>query len=161
MAKATQTTKPAAKEHTRLGFPGFRKPEKIDDKTLTEALVKMDTENLYVMWTGGAYRARKASLRSNALKTITEKMKPVPISELLTRAARAAGKDTGFDPYVVKGGLALHQGAKPAVFLYLRKEEDGTFTAVKDIPASDIGTFKAGEVVVGTKAKASKAKAKA
>lgn len=57
---------------------------------------------------------------------------PLPVRELLMRAARLdAGK--GFCPKSVRDALCLHQMARPAVYLLLRRLPDGEFVAAEDI----------------------------
>jgi hypothetical protein len=134
----------------RPGFKGFRRPETISPEVLAFLKLRFEGDNRFVLYTGGAYSRRRASLRSNSLATVTEVREPVAILDFLTRAARAAGEDSGYDPATVLGGLALHAGAKPAVYLYLYREGDN-FHAVKDIPNPDPSfssrPFRAGDVV--------------
>ena len=117
----------------RPGFRGFRKPEAISTDALDALKLRFEGDDRYVLYTGGAYSRRRASLRSNALATITEIGKPISVLEFLTRSAKAAGEGVGYDPSTALGGLALHQGAKPAVYLYLARKGDDFF-AIKDIP---------------------------
>lgn len=125
----------------RPGFKGFRKAETIASERLSAAIEKVDP-NAFVFWTGNTYGRRRQSLRSQSLATINEKRKPIPVAELVSRAARANGEDIGFDPDTVRSGLALHQGAKPAVYLYLEAKRDANdkllgYYAVKSIPRPD------------------------
>ena len=135
----------------RPGFRGFRRPEEITSESLAATLERIDTRDLYVVYTGGKYGARRASLRSRSLATVTEVFTPVPLRTLLERAARAEGPTVGFDPSVVRGGLSLHQGAKPAVYLFVEKRGDD-YVAVRDIPTPDAKVnggkaIKAGDVI--------------
>lgn len=134
----------------RPGFKGFRRPEAIGDDVLEALRVRFEGDDRFVLYTGGAYGRRRASARSNALATITEVRTPVSILDLLRRAARASGEGIGYDPATVLGGLALHAGAKPAVYLYLYRRGDDFF-AVKAIPNPDPSfsakSFAAGEKV--------------
>lgn len=152
----------------RPGFKAFRRAEAIGEDVIEALRVRFSGDDRFVIYTGGAYSRRRASLRSNALATIKEAGKPVPILEFLTRAARAEGEGRGYDPNVALGGLALHAGAKPAVYLYVYRDGD-VFRAVKDIPNPDPNfskvPFKKGEVVLAlakeeAKKPAPKAKAK-
>ena len=144
------------------GFKAFRKPAtKLDDEFEKEARDAVGSEYV-VYYTGGSYKRRKASGRSKALATIKEVKKPVPVSKLLERAAAI-----GFDSAFVKGGLGLHQVAKPAIYLLLERDDAGNLRAVKDIPVPDpkvFGTgksFSEGDIVVPkTKEGGSKAVAK-
>jgi len=151
--KVETTAQPGAPVVSRVGFRGFRAPETISAVDLQNVLRRLDNSALYVYYTGGTYRARKASLRSNALAVLNGTPKtPITLSDFLAKAARAQGGEVGYDPNVVKGGLALHQGAKPAVYLYVEKMADGSFRAVKDIPTPDptfsATGFKAGDTVL-------------
>ena len=134
----------------RPGFKAFRRPEAIGPDVLEALRVRFEGDDRFVLYTGGAYGRRRASARSNALATVTEIREPLPILELLRRAARASGEGIGYDPTTVLGGLGLHAGAKPAVYLYLYRRGDDFF-AVKDIPYPDPSfsakPFKAGDKV--------------
>lgn len=135
---------------TFIGFRGFAKPQKIEEAAVEEKIKNSNIENLYVLWTGGTYRARKASGRSQSLATITEKNVPVPLSEVYRRAAKAVGGDKGFNPELVRSGLFLHAGAKPCVYYALEKKSDGSFTLVKTVPhpEGDKAPILAGSVIV-------------
>jgi hypothetical protein len=146
----------------RVGFRGFAKPAAISADLVNRKLQTMSSEGIFVLWTGNPYKARRASARSNSLATIKEVKKPVPLSTLIERAAKAHG-ETGYSPDIVRSGLFLHQGAKPAVYLALEKKEDGTFVAASNIPFPDPSfstkPFKQGDVV-NVEAPAAKAPAK-
>lgn len=116
------------------GFKGFAKPAKVDAKAVEEKIARSNVDNLYVMFTGGKYRARKGSGRATALQTITEVGQPVSLGELYRRASKAVGGDKGYTPDLVRSGLFLHAGAKPCVYWALEKREDGSFVAAKSIP---------------------------
>lgn len=133
----------------RVGFKGFRKPEAITAETFTKAVERLEISNLYVFWTGNPYKSRSASLRSNALKTITEVRQPVPVKTLLDRAARIDG-EIGYKPEVVKSGLYLHRNSKPAVYFALERKDDGSFVAATDVPYADgvPGGLKKGDLVI-------------
>lgn len=133
----------------RVGFKGFTKPAEISQELVAQKSKTMALENLFVVWTGNPYKARRQSARSNSLRTISEKMTPVPVSELLKRAATCMGT-TGFSPDVVRAGLFLHQGAKPAVYLAVEKREDGAFVAAASAPFADgfANGLKKGDVVI-------------
>ena len=109
-----------------------RAMERISAAALDEA--QRDTPPThYVFWTGHPYRRQAGSLRSQALERITEVGQPVSVQTLLERAARVDG-ELGFDPATVRGGLMLHQGAKPAVYLLVERKASGDFVAVREIP---------------------------
>jgi len=139
-----------------VGFKGFAKPRTIDEETRKDFVENID-EDYYVLYTGGKYSRRKASGRSKSLSLVTEKGRPISARDYATRAAKI-----GFDTSISIGGLGLHQGAKPAVYLYLYRDGDGNYRAVKDIPNPDPsaypgkrekGGFKADEIVVPKKDK--------
>jgi hypothetical protein len=143
---------------SNVGFKGFAKPKILDRETVRDLRDNVGS-NLYVFYTGGNYGRRKASGRSKALATVTEKGKPVSLRTYIERAAKAVDPETGkgFGTDISVGGLSLHQGAKPAVYLYLEKDDAGNYRAVKDIPTPDTavfeaaykrGGFKAGEIVL-------------
>jgi hypothetical protein len=126
-----------------VGYKGPKSAARVDKEAVEGALKRMAVENLYVYYTGGSYRARSKSGRTLALRTIHEKLKPVPLAEVIRRAATASdGK--GFDPAFVRAGLFLHQGAKPCVYMALEKRADGAFVAAKAIPTPDEALFSKG-----------------
>lgn len=146
-----------------VGFKGFAKPAKVDaDKAKGQLDNVSDDE--FVMWTGGTYRARRASGRSACLKTVTEKMNPVPLKEYVQRCLKAGPNGTGFDTGISVAGLSLHQVAKPAVYLYLIRDDKGNYVAKTDIPVPDPSIsdkpIKAGDIVVkaGSKAPAKRSR---
>jgi len=132
-----------------------REKELITDEVLSKATRRFH-ENQFIYWTGGTYEAQHGSLRSEALYTLKEKKKPVPMSEFLKRAARIDG-EIGYDPKTVGTGLRLHQRAKPSVYFLLERDEFGNFIAVKDIPNPDgyAQSFKEGEIVLPVSPEAS------
>src|SRR5688572_17460836 len=97
--------------------------EAIGEAKLREALSRVP-EDHYVIWTGHSYRALQNSLRSKALARITEVGKPISLKEVIRRAARIDGL-TGLDPDTVRSGIRLHQGAKPAAYLLVRRDVSG------------------------------------
>jgi hypothetical protein len=143
-----------------IGFKGFAKP-----KTVSGEIAKGMLDNLggdeFVVWTGGTYSMRRASGRSACLRTLTEKGKPVKLADYVNRCFKAASDGKGYGTDISVGGLSLHQGAKPAVYLYLVRDSNGNFRAKKDIPTPDptLGkkSFKAGEIVISAKPKKEKA----
>jgi hypothetical protein len=140
------------------GFRGFRKPEVISNEALTGFLdrsgLSKDNADQYVLWTGGDYKRRPASARSQALATLNVKGKPVKLADWIREAARCRDAENmiGFDPGVVRSGLFLHQGAKPCVYIALERKADGSFVAAKDVPTvsglDGIATLKRGDVVI-------------
>jgi len=132
-----------------VGFKGFAKPSKVEN--LDAALENIPADE-YVFYTGGNYGRRRASGRSASLATVTEVRKPIPVREYAKRAATSGPGGTGFPTSISVGGLGLHSGAKPAVYLYLVRDAAGNFRAKKDIPNPDRAfsetPFKAGDVVI-------------
>ena len=148
---------------SKVGFKGFAKSVKLDAADVDAAAQNVAADE-YVYWTGGQYHRRRNSGRSQALSTIKEVKTPVPVSELIRRAASVRQDGTGFKPNLVTGGLSLHQVAKPAVYLYLVMDADGNLRARKDIPTPDptisTAAIKAGDIVIpATSAPKSKSKA--
>jgi hypothetical protein len=137
------------------GFKGFRRPEVITDEALSNfgarSGLSADNANLYVMWTGGEYRRRAMSARSQALYALKVQDKPVRLMDWIRDAARVkdADQQIGFDPGVVRSGLFLHQGAKPCVYLALERRADGSFVAAKDVPVPDPRLGYTGPIVKG------------
>jgi predicted metalloprotease with PDZ domain len=113
-------------------MPPPRPPERITDRELQAALRRTPATH-YVIWTGHHYRNKHGSLRSQAMRHVTEIMQPVAVTEMLRRAARADG-EIGFDPATARSGLRLHQGARPAVYLLVERDPVGDFRAVTEIP---------------------------
>jgi hypothetical protein len=122
--------------------------ELISDAVLAEALSRVPDDH-YVVWTGHTYRVLDKSLRSRALARVTEIGKPVPVREVIRRAARIDGA-LGYDPDTVRSGIRLHQGSKPSVYLFVRREPNGEFVAVTRIPfcGPALRHIREGEVIV-------------
>lgn len=142
---------------SNVGFKGFAKPAKIEEET-AKAMVNNVAPDEYVFYTGGSYGRRRASGRSASLATVTEVKKPIPLREYVERALKAGEKGEGFPTSISVGGLSLHQGAKPAVYLYLVKDGDGNYRAKKAIPFPDRAfsetPFEGGDVVIPAASKA-------
>lgn len=139
----------------------FRKPSAMDAEKIASA---KKTADEYVLWTGTVKpNWRKASGRTACLSLVTEKRKPISLAAWYERAANAADKLKGFDPDFARGGLALAQGAKPAVHFLLSKDEAGNYRAVKNIPYPDEAfskrPIKAGDIVVAAEGKSPKLEA--
>lgn len=141
------------------GFKGYRRPEVISNEALGAFLDRSGLSdpnaNLYIYWTGGEYKRRLGSLRSQALYALAVKGKPVRVGDWLREAARCKDAEAGlgFDPATVRSGLFLHQIAKTGcVYLALERRADGSFVAARDVPHPDPrafpGPLKAGEVVI-------------
>lgn len=132
-----------------VGFKGFAKPTNVENAS---DLVGNISNDEFVFYTGGAYGRRRASGRSISLSTITEIRKPIPLADYVKRALKAGPDGKGYGTDISVGGLSLHAGAKPAVYLYLVKDADGNFRAKKDFPNVDPAfskePIKAGDIVV-------------
>jgi hypothetical protein len=138
------------------GFKGFRKPQQITDDALKASIERMSgIKGRYIYWTGDAYKARSASLRSNSLACLSEKKRPVALVDWITRAARVVSKEVGYSPERVREGLYLHRNSKPAVFFELERDAKGNWVSVNDVPnASGFPKgLKRGDVVVAAKPK--------
>ena len=135
-----------------VGFKGFAKPSKIEN---ADEMVGNLASDEFIFFTGGVYGKRRASGRWASLSTVTEKQKPIALATYAKRAASAKGNGQGYATSISVGGLSLHQGAKPAVYLYLVKDEAGNLRAKKDIPNPDAAfskkPFAAGDIVVPAK----------
>ena len=146
-----------------IGFKGFAKPKAIASDLATSLLGNISADE-YVFYTGGNYGRRRASGRSAALNTISEVRKPIPLATYVKRVFEAGPAGKGFDTSISVGGLSLHQGAKPAVYLYLVKDASGAYRAKKGIPNVDPAfsakPFAAGDIVLPAKPKAGTAVAK-
>ena len=140
-----------------IGFKGFAKPKTIG-ADLSSALLGNISSDEYVFFTGGNYGRRRASGRSAALNTVTEVRKPVPLATYVKRVFAAGPAGKGFDTSISVGGLSLHQGAKPSVYLYLVRDAAGAYRAKKAIPNVDPAfsakPFAAGDVVIPAPKKA-------
>jgi len=103
----------------------------------------------YVIWTGGCHEGRAGSVCSRALALVTEVWTPVPLRELVLRAARIEG-DAGFRPEAVRGAVRQHQRAREACYLLVRRTQDGDFVTVTDvpIPAAKAKALRTGEIVL-------------
>ena len=141
VAKSKTETKMEASSETTartgVGFRGFAKPAKIDQEEIKARSDSPNDADLYVFYTGGSYRARRASGRFASLSSVKEVRKPVSIIEVYKRAANAAGEGKGYAPSLVRGGLFLHAGARPCVYLPLLKDAEGNYRLAKDIPTPD------------------------
>ncbi len=137
-----------------IGFKGFAKPSKIAADIAT-AMTSNISDDEYVVWTGNNYGRRRASGRSACLNTITEKLKPIALSEYVKRCLTAGPDGKGFDTSISVGGLGLHQIAKPTVYLHLVRDAEGNYRAKKDIPNPDSDfsakPIGAGDIVIAAK----------
>lgn len=106
--------------------------ERLTEAAVTEAIARTPIDH-YVIWDGSACAAQKGSLRSRALSLIDEAWTPLPLRVLIQRAARLS-ETGGLDPDTVRSAVRLHQTAKPAAYLLVRKTVSGDYLAVTDIP---------------------------
>jgi hypothetical protein len=121
--------------------------EPISERDLIEALSRTPADH-HVIWTGESCGAQAGSLRSRALACVQEVGLPVPLRIVLRRAAKLDG-DIGLDPLAVRNAVRLHQSARPAVYLLVRRQFSADFVAVADIPFPASGRrIAAGDVVM-------------
>jgi hypothetical protein len=71
-------------------------------------------------------------MRSRALACITEVGRPVSLRAVLQRAAELE-TGAGFNPDAVRSAVRLHQTARPAAYLLVRKR-GAEYVAVTDVP---------------------------
>lgn len=109
-----------------------RELERLSEAAVTEAIARTPIDH-YVIWDGSACAAQRGSLRSRALSLIDEPWAPVPLRVLIQRAARLS-ETGGLDPDTVRSAVRLHQTARPAVYLLVRRTVSGDYLAVTDIP---------------------------
>jgi hypothetical protein len=121
--------------------------ELISEQDLIEALSRTPADH-HVIWTGEVCGGQAGSLRSRALACIREVGVPVPLRVIQRRAAKLDG-DMGLDPLAVRNAVRLHQAARPAVYLLVRRLFSADFVAVADIPIPASGRrISAGDVVM-------------
>jgi hypothetical protein len=108
-----------------------RGAEPIPERDLIEAIARTPSDH-YVIWTGEPCNGQAGSLRSRALACIVEVGQAVPLRTVMRRAA---GLDSGgLNPDAVRSAVRMHQTARPAVYLLVRRLGSGEFVAVTDIP---------------------------
>jgi hypothetical protein len=106
--------------------------ETIAEPDLVEAIARTPADQ-YVIWTGDPCGSQPGSLRSRALACIAEVGRPVPLRDLIRRAAKVEA-GAGFNPDSVRNAVRMHQAARPAVYLLVSRRPSGAFMAVSDIP---------------------------
>lgn len=109
-----------------------RGPEIIPEAELVEAIARTPSDQ-YVIWTGEPCGSQAGSLRSRALACVDEVTRPVPLRDVLRRAAKFEG-GLGLNPDAVRNAVRMHQCARPAVYLLVTRLTSGAFAAVADIP---------------------------
>jgi len=108
-----------------------RRLEPICGAELLEAIARVPLDH-HVVWTGAPCASQAGSMRSRALACITEVGRPVTLRVVLQRAADVEA-GAGFNPDAVRSAVRLHQAARPAAYLLVRRTAAG-FVAVADIP---------------------------
>ena len=119
-----------------------RGSEPVPEQELTEAIARTPSDH-YVIWTGEPCNGQAGSLRSRALACIVEIGQPVPLRTLMRRAASLDGG--GLNPDAVRSAVRMHQMARPAVYLLVRRLGSGEFVAVADVPFAAGRRIVAGE----------------
>jgi hypothetical protein len=110
--------------------------EPIPERELTEAIARAPSDH-YVIWTGEPCNGQAGSLRSRALACLTEVGQAFPLRTLMRRAASLDGG--GLNPDAVRSAVRMHQMARPAVYLLVKRLGSGEFVAVADIPFATAG----------------------
>jgi hypothetical protein len=108
-----------------------RELERLADATLVEAIARTPLDH-WVVWDGAPCRSQANSLRSRALSCVHEVWTPVPLRTVLQRAAAVCG-DKGLNPDTVRSAVRMHQAARPAAYLLVRRTLSGDYLAVTDI----------------------------
>lgn len=137
-------------------MPEFATTRKINAKDLAAKLDRIP-DNHYLYFTGGDYGRRSQSGRSQCLNTVTEAEagKLIKVRDYAERCANISGTNNGYLPDISVQGLYLHQGAKFATYLYLEKDKDGNYRAVRstdygfdpEIFGKNTNSFKKGAIV--------------
>jgi hypothetical protein len=109
-----------------------RELERLSEAAVTEAIARTPIDH-FIIWDGRACGAQTGSLRSRALQLVDEVWTPVALRVLIQRAARISDIG-GLDPDTVRSAVRLHQSARPAAYLLVRKTISGDYVAVTDVP---------------------------
>lgn len=122
--------------------------ERLPEATLHDAIARTPLDQ-WVIWDGTACRGQANSLRSRALSCVSEVWTPVPLRALLLRAASLSG-DQGLNPDTVRSAIRMHQLARPAAYLLVRRTPAGDYLAVTDVPwpSAAPGPLRAGDLVL-------------
>ena len=125
-----------------------RRLERVTKTTLDAALARTPLDH-FVIWNGSDCGAQANSLRSRALACLTEIWSPLSMRALLQRAASVAD-ELGLDPDTVRSAVRLHQAARPAAYLLVRRTLSGDYMAVTDVPwpAAAAAPLRAGDLVL-------------
>lgn len=122
--------------------------ERLPEATLREAIARTPLDQ-WVIWDGTACRGQPNSLRSRALSCVSEVWTPALLRVVLQRAATLSG-DEGLNPDTVRSAIRMHQTARPAAYLLVRRTPSGDYLAVTDVPwpSTAPGPLRAGDLVL-------------
>lgn len=124
--------------------------EIVSEAELMDAIARIPSDH-YVVWTGHECGAQEGSLRSRTLRLVNVSHEPHSLRALALGAARLEGNG-GFPPLAVRDAVRLHQTARPAVYLLVRRTVSGDFVAVTDIPyPAQSAPIRAGEVILAAR----------
>jgi len=125
-----------------------RELERLAEATLVEAIARTPLDH-WLIWDGTPCRRQANSLRSRALSCVREVWTPVSLRAVLQRAATLSG-ETGLNPDTVRSAIRMHQAARPAAYLLVRRAPSGDYLAVTDVPwpAATPGPLCAGDLVL-------------
>ncbi|CAN7383443.1 hypothetical protein LJR225_002398 [Phenylobacterium sp. LjRoot225] len=131
-----------------------RRLEPVSQATLDAALARTPLDH-FVIWDGSSCGVQANSLRSRALSCVTEIWSPLSMRALLQRAA-CIGGELGLDPDTVRSAVRMHQSARPAAYLLVRRTLSGDYMAVTDVPwpAATLAPLRAGDLVLDRKGRA-------
>lgn len=124
-------------------------------KTTLDAAMARTPLDHFVIWDGSSCGAQPNSLRSRALACVTEIWSPLSMRALLQRAACSSG-ELGLDPDTVRSAVRMHQSARPAAYLLVRRTLNGDYVAVTDVPwpSTTAAPLRAGDLVLDRKGRA-------
>lgn len=122
--------------------------ERVPEAILREAIARTPLDQ-WVVWDGSPCRSQANSLRSRALSCVSEVWAPIPLRTLLQRAAALSG-DQGLNPEAVRNAIRMHQSARPAAYLLVRRTPLGEYVALTDVPwpSAAPAPLRAGDLVL-------------
>lgn len=129
--------KTVASEVNTAGAATSAKLEFISQEQLISGLSRTPIED-HVIWTGVHYEGREASFRARVLSLVTEPWAPVAVRVLVTAAARLAG-EYGVSPDRVRAAIRMHQGARGAAYILVRRTPAADFIAATAVPTPSVG----------------------